>query len=147
MQPSLQAKLRTRPSPQMMLLRTPMHLSLRRCTFSGTFLGQIVRSCANLVTSNFLRNSQTARVILHFHQQHIRVSTSPYPRRHLLLSLLIQPPLRLVSWPSLWSTLRHVHMRCYFPGFYRHPLAKQRRRQCTPLQYSCLENPKERGAW
>ena len=23
----------------------------------------------------------------------------------------------------------------------------QQRRQCTPLQYSCLENPMDRGAW
>ena len=114
----------------------PMHLSLYRCTFSGTCLGQIVGSCANLVTFNFLRNSQTAHVILHSHLPRIRVSTSPYPHQHLLLSFLIQPPLRLVSWPSLRSTLCHVHMRCYFPVFYRHPFAKQK--QCSSsLLESC----------
>ena len=97
MQPSLQSKLRKRPLPQNAAVTMPVHLSLCRCTFSGTFLGEIVGSCANLVTSNFLRNSQTAHVILHSHQPRIRVSTSPYPHQHLLLSFLIQPPLRLVS--------------------------------------------------
>ena len=37
--PSLQSKLRTRPSPQNDAVMMPMHLSLYRCTFSGTCLG------------------------------------------------------------------------------------------------------------
>ena len=63
---------------------------------------------------------QSSFITLHFHQQSMMVSVSPYFHQTLELSVF----LILASLVSIYGEGNG-----------------------TPLQYSCLENPMDRGAW
>ena len=45
------------------------------------------------------------------------------------------------------TSLKKKSMRYNYAGKLPKSIVTRGRRQCTPLQYSCLENPMDRGAW
>ena len=52
--------------------------------------------------------------------------------------------------PLPWLTSKRICLQCRRPkrcGLYPWEGKISRRRKCNPLQCSCLENPKDRGAW
>ena len=53
---------------------------------------------------------------------------------HLWASLVAQ---MIKNLPTMWETLGSIPKSGRFPG----------ERDSYPLQYSCLENPMDRGAW
>ena len=76
-----------------------------------------------IILFNFLKNCQTVFhgicTILHSHQQCMRILISPYPYQHAIFHFL----------------------------FYGYPSGCHGEGNGTPLQYSCLGNPMDGGAW
>ena len=74
-------------------------------------------------------------------------SDTPLPWQHLLLSIfLIITTLPVESGISLWFWLS-VCLQCGRPGFDPWVGKFPGERNGNPLQYYCLENPMDRGAW
>ena len=53
----------------------------------------------------------------------------------------------LFEWASLVSQGKRIHCKCKSHGLDSWVRKILWRRECNPLQYSCLENPMDRGAW
>ena len=53
-----------------------------------------------------------------------------------------------MEWTSLVAQMvKHLCLQCERPGFNPWVGKVPWRRKCNPLQYSCLKNPMDRGAW
>ena len=76
------------------------------------------------------------------------VKDAPGPSCMRLISAAVEVRVMLEKPFLFLLSILEIRTGCQSPGCYLHSLAlSDREGNGTPLQYSCLENPMDRGAW